>query len=114
MMKGLEYLSCEERLRAGTVQPGEEKDQGNLVNVHKYLKGGCKEDGARLFSVVPRDTTRGNGHKPKHKRFPLNIRKQFFTVRVIKHWNKLPRNVVKSQFLEIFKSYLDMVLGKQL
>jgi len=41
MMKGLEHLSYEERLRAGTVQPGEEKAQGGS---YKCLKGRCKED----------------------------------------------------------------------
>ncbi|KAK4824245.1 hypothetical protein QYF61_012511 [Mycteria americana] len=65
--------------RAGAVQPGEEKAQGDLINVCEYLKGGCKEDGPRLFSGVASDRTRGNGHKLKHGRFPLNIRKHFLT-----------------------------------
>ena len=55
------------------------------IDVYKYLKEGCKEDGARLLSVMPSDRTRGDGHKLKHRRFPLNIRKHFSTVRVTKH-----------------------------
>ena len=64
--------------------------------MYKYLKGGCKEDGTRLFSVVLSDKTRGNGHKLKYMKFHLNIRKYFFTVRVAEKWNRFPREVVKS------------------
>jgi len=77
MIKGLEHLSTEERLRAGTVLSGEEKAQWGLINVSKYLKGGCKDEGARLFSMVLSDRTTANGHKLKYRRLPLNISKHF-------------------------------------
>jgi len=64
--------------------------------------------------VVPSDGTRGNEHKLKHRRFPPNIRKCFFTVRVTELWHRLPREIVESLSLEIFKSHLYMVLRQWL
>ena len=64
--------------------------------------------------MVPSDRTRGNGHKWRHRGFPLNIKKHFFTVRVTEHWHRLPREVVESPSLEIFKSHLDIMLGRWL
>lgn len=53
------------------------------MHIYKYPTGWDEDEGARLLSVGPSDRTRDNGHKPKHWRLPRNIRKYFFTVRVI-------------------------------
>jgi len=79
--------------------------------VYKHLKGGCKEDGTRVFSVVSRDLTKGNEHKPKYRSFPLNTKKHVFTVSMIEHWHRVPREVVESPSLELLKSHLDVVPG---
>lgn len=61
--------------RAGPVQPGDKMTQGDPINVCKFLKGEYEVDGARLFTVVLSDRTRGTGHKLKHRRCCVSCRK---------------------------------------
>jgi len=86
MMRGLEHLSYRERLRE--LKLFSLKKRGLRGEVYKCLKGGCQEDGVRLFSVVPGDRKKGNRHKLKQRKLLLNMRKNFFTLRMMEHWNR--------------------------
>ena len=96
---------------AGAVQPGDEKRRGDLIATFQYLKGSYRKEQDSLFSRVRGDGTRGNGFKLKEGRFRLDRRKNSFAVKMVRHWNRLPSDVVDPQSLETFEVRLDKALG---
>ncbi|KAK4831657.1 hypothetical protein QYF61_018624 [Mycteria americana] len=95
MIRGLEYSFYEERLRELVLFSLEKRRLcGDLIVAFQYAKRAYKKDGERLFTRACGGRTRGNGFKLKEGRFRLDIRKNFFTMRVVKHRNELLREVV--------------------
>jgi len=84
---------------------------GDLIAAFHYLKGVFKKDREVLFRRPYSDRTKDNGFKLKEGRFRLSIRKEFFTMRVVRHWNRSPREVEDAPSLEVFKARLDVALS---
>lgn len=81
-----------------------EKTERGRDNGVQVLKNPWKEGRGKCFFLTSEDRTRRSGLKSQHGKFRLDIRTQFLTARVVKTWTKLPREVVESPSLEVFKS----------
>jgi len=112
MIQGLEHLSYEERLgELGLFSLEKRRLQGDLLAACQYLKRAYRKDGENIFSRACCNRRRSNGFKLSKGRFSLDLRKKHFTLRVVKHWNGLPREVVEAPTLETFQARLDGALS---
>ena len=92
MTQGMALLPYKDRLR----EPGlfcleKQRLHGILIMAFQYLTWGSKEEGDRLFCRVCGERTSKNAFKLKEGRFRLDTRTKSFTIRLVKHWNKLCR-----------------------
>ena len=115
LVKGLKGMSYEEQLRTlGLSSLQKRRLRGDLIALYSFLRRASGEGGAELFSLYPVIHTHGNGSKLHQGRFRLDIRKHFFTKRVLKHWNRLPREEVDAPSLSVSKRHLDNALNNML
>jgi len=114
-VQGLEGMSYGELLRTlGLSSLGKRRQRVDLAALHSFLRRGGGEGGAELFLLGSSDRTHVNGSKLHQGRFRLDVREHFFTERVVKHWNRLPREVVDAPSLSVFKRRLDNALNTML
>uniref|UniRef100_A0A8B9CM06 Reverse transcriptase domain-containing protein n=1 Tax=Anser brachyrhynchus TaxID=132585 RepID=A0A8B9CM06_9AVES len=111
MVKGLEGKMYDEQLRSLGLFSLEKRLRGHLIAVYSFLTRGSGGEGTNLFSLVTSNRTQGNCVKLRQGRFRLDIRKRFFTERVVAHWNRLLREVVTAPSLLEFKKHLDCALN---
>jgi len=94
MIRAMEHLSCGDRLRELELFSVEKRKlREDLIAAFQYLKGAYTKPGEGLTQACSH-TTRDNGFKLQEGKFRLDIRKKFFTMRVVRHWKRLPREVV--------------------
>lgn len=111
LVTGLEGMSCGQRQRKDTwvAQSGEKE-----TNEWPHYSLQVLEESASLFTLAITDRTCGKRTKLHQEKFRLDIRENFFTMKMIKHWNRISREMVDAPRLSVFKRHWDNVLNNML
>ena len=111
LVKGLEGMSYKGHLRTlGLSFLEKRRLRGDLIALYSFLRNGSGERGSDLFSLISSDRMHRNSSKLNQGRFRLDFRKHFFTEKMVKHWNRLPREVIDAPCLSVFKRHLENAL----
>lgn len=103
--RGLDY---EHRLECtGLISLDDRRTRGDLIQVFKLIKGFDRVDFNNFFTLSNSDKTRGHQYKIVKVRSRLELRRHFFSQRIVNMWNKLPSNVVETDSVNSFKNRLD-------
>ena len=112
MIRLLENLPYKDRLKELVLFSLEKRRfWGDIIAAFQYLKEVYRKTGEGLLTRACSNRMRGNDFKLEERRFRLDIRKKLFTVRVVRHWNRLLSEVVNVPSLEVFKARLDGTLS---
>ena len=107
MIPSLKKLSYEERLKTMDLPSlSYRRRRGDLIEAYKYTHG-CYNVNENLLKRETDSKTRGHSYKLSKRSFNLNVRKNFFSIRIINDWNKLPQHIVEAKTMNSFKSRLD-------
>ena len=85
--------------------------RGNLIETYKILTRLDRVDSERMFPMVGESRTRGHSLRKRGKPLRTEVRRNFFTQRMVNVWNSLPQKVVEAKTLSDFKKKLDITLG---
>ena len=103
--RGLNYQS---RLQSTTLLSLEDRRTGgDMIQVFKLMKGIDKVDHSNLFVVANSERTRGHRYKVIKSRSRLELRRNFFSQRIVNNWNELPDYVVEGDTVNTFKNSFD-------
>ena len=108
LVSNIRRYSYEERLRILDLYSLEKRrERGDLIETFKILKGLEKVDKEKWFTLSDNVHLRGHGLKLEKPRARLNIRKNFFSHRIVDAWNRLPPGIVEQETVQSFKIELD-------
>src|ERR1043165_3770811 len=113
MFEEYKHLNYEDRLiQTGFTTLDERRTRGDLIEVFKMIKGLNKAEYKCFFTISQNSRTRGHRFKFVKNRSRLDIRKHFFSQRVVNEWNALPEIVIESESVNSFKNNYDKYVSK--
>lgn len=108
-MRGLTYEERLSRLELYSLEF--RRMRGDLIETYKIVRGLDRVDAPRMFPMIGETRTRGHSCRIRGGSFKTEMRKNFFTQRVVNLWNSLPQGAVEAETLNIFKTKIDGFLA---